>query len=303
MALDYTGLMVTGHYINGTVRDLTAQCTFSPTEGTLVTSPGTIVVDVSHGNLRKRFAMTALAGQITASDDWYTLYDNGFMDVHCYGEMPDSSHIDDYPNKYFKWLDISPVTFVLFEDMVTVIGEYAFSGCTNLVGVLIGSGVTTIEDQAFSRCSKLTQITIPHNVTSIGHGIVEETPVTSITIPDSISIIPSYMCFECKQLTHVELPDTITEIRYGAFQECSSLREITIPPHVTFLGQNLFTDSALTHITIPDSVTRIDESAFSRCDNLTDITIPNSVTEMGEWLFSSCAKDLHKNNFCGYCFN
>ena len=52
-------------------------------------------------------------------------------------------------------------------DGVTVMGVYAFSGCTNLTNITIPDSVTGIGDSAFSGCTSLTGITIPSSVTRI----------------------------------------------------------------------------------------------------------------------------------------
>ncbi len=48
---------------------------------------------------------------------------------------------------------------------VTVIGNFAFSGCSNLTSVDIPAGVTEIGQSAFSGCSRLTSVNIPEGVT------------------------------------------------------------------------------------------------------------------------------------------
>lgn len=51
---------------------------------------------------------------------------------------------------------------------VTVIGEEAFSWCSELTAVTIPNSVIYISKKAFSGCYGLTSITIPNSVTSIG---------------------------------------------------------------------------------------------------------------------------------------
>ena len=55
----------------------------------------------------------------------------------------------------------------IIPDSVTIIGYYAFLGCTSLTSITIPDSVTTIADNAFSDCSNLTSITIPDSVTII----------------------------------------------------------------------------------------------------------------------------------------
>ena len=59
---------------------------------------------------------------------------------------------------------------VTIPSSVTSIGEYAFSGCSNLESVVFegNSQLKTISGRAFQNCSSLKSIIIPSGVTSIG---------------------------------------------------------------------------------------------------------------------------------------
>ena len=61
-----------------------------------------------------------------------------------------------------------PVTNVTIGSSVTLIGDSAFSYCTNLTSVTIGSGITTIGNYVFYRCQSLASVTIPNSVSTIG---------------------------------------------------------------------------------------------------------------------------------------
>jgi hypothetical protein len=79
---------------------------------------------------------------------------------------------------------------VTIPDGVTSIGNYAFSGCSNLTSVAIPAGVTSIGDGVFYFCSSLTSVTIPDGVTSIGRQAFDGcSNLTSVSIPDSIKMI------------------------------------------------------------------------------------------------------------------
>ena len=73
---------------------------------------------------------------------------------------------------------------VTYGNDVTVIGENAFSGRTELSSVVIGSSVTRIRDSAFSRCSSLTNITV-HSVTppTLGYDVFYNTNNCPIYVP------------------------------------------------------------------------------------------------------------------------
>ena len=151
--------------------------------------------------------------------------------------------------------------------------------------------ITTIGDRAFS--GPITSITLPNSVTSIGDSAFYYcTSLTSITIPDSVTSIGSSAFCHCRSLTSITIPNSVTSIGDSAFYNCTSLTSITIPDSVTSIGNSAFRlCSSLTSITIPNSVTSIGNSAFSLCSSLTSITIPNSVTSIGSNAFASCNLD------------
>ena len=91
-------------------------------------------------------------------------------------------------------------------------------------------------------------------------------------------------------LTSIMIPDSVTLIGNGAFQWCLKLTSITIPDSVNSIGDSAFSGcTSLKSITIPDSVTRIGDEAFLRCRNLSSITIPNSCV-IGMGAFAHCSK-------------
>ena len=68
-----------------------------------------------------------------------------------------------------------------------------------------GIQVTATADDAFHGCEDLT----------------------SITIPDGVTIIGENAFYDCSNLTSITIPDSVISIGYGAFNKCSSLTSIT----------------------------------------------------------------------------
>ena len=76
-------------------------------------------------------------------------------------------------------------------DSVTSIGDYAFSGYSELTSITIPNGVTSIGDYAFRYCSGLTSITIPANVTSLGD--ISLGGCTSLKTVKVYPVVPPYL--------------------------------------------------------------------------------------------------------------
>lgn len=71
---------------------------------------------------------------------------------------------------------------------MTWIGSNAFSCCSGLTSIDIGSGVTRIGSEAFESCSKLKSITIPNSVKNIGTSVFGScTSLTSIIFTGKMS--------------------------------------------------------------------------------------------------------------------
>ena len=188
---------------------------------------------------------------------------------------------------------------------VTGIGSDAFRDCSCLTSVTIPNSVTSIGAEAFYGCIRLTSVTIPNSITSIGaRAFFDCTGMTSAHISDlaawcNITFYSSnsnplsyahHLYLNDTEITDLVIPNSVTSIGDYAFSGCSGLTNMTIPNSVTSIGQYAISScSSLTNITIPNSVTSIGQYAFSGCSGLTNITIPNSVTSIGGSAFNDCS--------------
>ena len=118
--------------------------------------------------------------------------------------------------------------------------------------VKLGDGVRDIPDYFLSGCTKLETLEIGNGITKIGKHAFEQTDITSITIPDSV-----------------------TAIGEQAFNGCTSLAEVNISKNskLETIGNRAFQQTNITSIAIPDSVTVIGKQAFNRCTSLTEVNI------------------------------
>lgn len=150
--------------------------------------------------------------------------------------------------------------------------------------------VTAIRKFAFYG-SSLTSIEIPETVTVIGEAAFGGcSNLTSITIPNSVTMLEEMMFVYCSSLTSITLPNTITTIGKAMFGYCTNLRSVTIPNSVTTIGNQAFFEcNKLESVEIPNTVTAIGERAFAYCPNLTTVTIPNTVTVIEDMTFNHCS--------------
>ena len=105
--------------------------------------------------------------------------------------------------------------------------------------------------------------------------------VKTITLPNSITYLPSYAFCFLDSLTNITIPDGVEKIDYSAFYKCSSLTEITIPKSVTIIGAKAFEDcSSLANVVLGNSVKTIGANAFCNCASGMNINIPASVENL-----------------------
>ena len=94
---------------------------------------------------------------------------------------------------------------------------------------------------------------------------------------------------KCNILTSIVIPNSVTLIENDAFYKCSNLTSVIIGDGVKTIDSDAFRDcKSLTSVTIGNSVTSIGSRAFYECTGLTSITIPNSVKSIGWDAFKGC---------------
>lgn len=138
---------------------------------------------------------------------------------------------------------------------------------TNMVSpgfeILEAPGIQRTTDGAFQECA-ITSISLPATITHIPTGAFNGCKqLKSVTLAEGITTIGGGAFANCTVLEDIYLPETITDMSgYYIFGNCPSLKKVNIPKLVSSLGNGCFMRSGIETFIIPENVTSIGEACF-----------------------------------------
>ena len=210
----------------------------------------------------------------------------------------------------YAFCENTGITGVTLPKTLKAIKSHAFYGCSNLASINIPSTVESIGEYAFYGCSKMTSFSYPVSLKSAGSYIFQNTPVKTVTVPEEVTEIPSYLFKNANMLEKVVLPDTVTKIGNYAFENCVKLTSINLPDTVETIEEGAFYNCGLTSINFPkklknagsyvfkntpiktikvkEGVTALPNNAFNNANKLESVVLPTTLKTICNYSFYEC---------------
>ncbi len=195
---------------------------------------------------------------------------------------------------------------------VVSLGQYTFSGNTNLQSIVLPNTLTTISNHVFRNCTNLTSVTFGNSVGMLGPNSFEGcSALTEMNLPDSVQTIGGNAFNGCTNLEKIYIPTGLTSIGGYAFNNCNKVvtyvKDLAAwcgiafyngtgyysnpmeRGHILYVYDSSENDYVLAeNIVIPNGVTGIPVDAFDGCTTVKSIVIPEGVTTLGQYTFRGC---------------
>ena len=244
--------------------------------------------DIDSGRILKRYP----ANNTTASNmDSETVRDT---DLYAYAFDSDNDGKSDYlhiagsASMETNWSGKTSVpwdelrgtlTKVRLEDDVQSVGPYAFTDCTALKYIRIGTNASVIKQSAFAGCSALENMSISvkslrNDLTStsnlfVGTGSKENG--FAVVFEDTAEVVPNYMFQNCENLTNLTFGKNVQAINQYAFAGCVGLKSVYIKSDaITTSDPKVFTNAGTASggftVEIAANVTKIPAYLFNSTD-------------------------------------
>lgn len=188
---------------------------------------------------------------------------------------------------------------------VSEIKPNAFVNCTSLETLKLENSVKKIGVWAFSDCISLTNVDFGTGLEHIDTRAFQNSGLTAISFPESLSIIGNAAFTGCKNVESIEWGNGIAIVGEAAFGNMTSLKSINVNSlsawcKVDFQGANanplnytnafMIDGTEVTDLVTPDDITEILPYTFDGGADFISVTITDNIRDIGNHGFWGCAK-------------
>ncbi len=190
----------------------------------------------------------------------------------------------------FQSSALTKVVYNAVEVGDTSIAGLVFAGCASLAEVEIGAGVKNVPANLFYGVSALKKVTFDADVQTIGMAAFRGTGLTgALELPANLTEIGAE-AFYGTPITSVTIPQKVTVIGSDAFADCADLATVNYNAvNATYSGtEAIFLNAS--KVEIGSGVKAVPAYFVKGNKNITSITIPAGVTSVGAYAFNDCSK-------------
>ncbi len=175
---------------------------------------------------------------------------------------------------------------VVIPDGITHIHDYAFLSCENISSIVIPQSLTHIGAFAFHNLPSVKNVYYKGSIEDWCNIHFENRTANPLYATDNFYMTNEYDDYYL--LTSLVIPDSVTVINSRTFSSCKTITSLVIGDNVKSICVEAFCGCKnLTSVTIPSSVTYIGEYAFYRCKNIADVYYKGSIEDWCKISFGS----------------
>lgn len=169
------------------------------------------------------------------------------------------------------------------------IGCSVFQNCAGLQELVLPKSLLHIEDRAFMN-SNLSLIYGLEAVQSIGEYAFSGTRLTSLELPDTLTVLRKGAFDSCSELQFVVFSDSLSVVPSDCCRDCGNLTAVYFGRGLTEVAPRAFSGcSQLTRHNLDETFVRtVGEEAFYACHSLEEVALPNTIFTIRDRAFLGC---------------
>ena len=164
----------------------------------------------------------------------------------------------------------------------------ALQDCWQIERIILPDSLVTMAGYALSNIGA-KEIIFPEGFRKFtgSYSLSSNDSLRSISFPEGVETINSYLCYHCDSLKSVHFPSTLTGLNANAFMYCD-LRSVNIPGGVKTIGSECFrSNTRLKKVTFNEGLNTVNSYAFMYCSSIDSITLPSTVKSLKGYAFAN----------------